>query len=37
MVTGVSDFYLSKLFKEFFPESCESDWLYYQQHQTDED
>ena len=23
MVTGVSDFYLSKLFKEFFPESCE--------------
>ena len=24
MVTGVPDFYLSKLFKEFFPESCES-------------
>ena len=23
MVTGVSDFYLSKLFKEFFPESCD--------------
>ena len=27
MVTGVSDFYLSKLFKEFFPESCDDIYI----------